>query len=57
MWDGVMCTRLVWLMTGTGGCSCEISTEPSGSIKYWKTIPVLATRDLSSTAQLHGVSY
>jgi hypothetical protein len=36
--------------------SCEFGIEPSGSIKWWETIDVKTTRDLSSSAQLHGVS-
>jgi hypothetical protein len=35
--------------------SCEFGIEPSGSIKCWETIECQTTRDLSSSAQLHGV--
>jgi hypothetical protein len=37
--------------------SCEFGIEPSGSIKCWKLSSVETTRDLSSNAQLQGVSY
>jgi hypothetical protein len=36
--------------------SCEFGIEPSGSIKCGKLSSVQTTRDLSSSAQLHGVS-
>jgi hypothetical protein len=36
--------------------SCEFGIIRSGSIKCWETIECPA-RDLSSSAQLHGVSY
>jgi hypothetical protein len=36
--------------------SCEFGIGPSGSIKCWKVSSVLTTRDLSSSAELHGVS-
>jgi hypothetical protein len=36
--------------------SCEFGIGPSGSIKCWETSSVLTTRDLWSSAQLHGVS-
>jgi hypothetical protein len=36
--------------------SCEFGIEPSRSIKAGKLSSVLTTRDLSSSAQLHGVS-
>jgi hypothetical protein len=36
--------------------SCECGDEPSGSINAGKLSSVQTTRDLSSTAQLHGVS-
>jgi hypothetical protein len=39
--------------------SCEFGIEPSGSIKCWeaKLSSVQTTRDLSSSVQLHRVSY
>jgi hypothetical protein len=37
--------------------SCESGIEPSRSVKAGKVSSVLTTRDLSSSAQLHGVSY
>jgi hypothetical protein len=36
--------------------SCEFRIELSGSIKGGKLSSIQATRDLSSSAQLHGVS-
>jgi hypothetical protein len=39
------------------GSSCEFGIEPSGSINCWETIDSQTTRDLSSSAQLHGVRY
>jgi hypothetical protein len=36
--------------------SCKFGIEPSGSINAGKLSSVLTTRDLSSGAQLHGVS-
>jgi hypothetical protein len=50
-----MGTGLVWLRMGQVGSSCEFGIEPSGSIKCWETIQT--TRDLSSSAQLHGVGW
>jgi hypothetical protein len=38
------------------GSSCECGYEPSGSINAGKLSSVLTTGDLSSSAQLHGVS-
>jgi hypothetical protein len=37
--------------------SCEFGIKPSGSINAGKLSSVLTTGDLSSSAQLHGVSY
>jgi hypothetical protein len=37
--------------------SCEFGIEPSGSIKCWKTIECPSTGDLSSSGELHRVSY
>jgi hypothetical protein len=37
--------------------SCECGHGPSGSINAGKLSGGLTTRDLSSSAQLHGVSY
>jgi hypothetical protein len=37
--------------------SCEFGIEPSGSIKCWELSSIQTTRDVSSSAQLHGVSY
>jgi hypothetical protein len=36
--------------------SCEFGIEPSGAIKCWELSIVQTTRDLSSSAQLHGIS-
>jgi hypothetical protein len=36
--------------------SCEFGNEPSGSINAGKLSSVLTTRELSSSAQLRGVS-
>jgi hypothetical protein len=36
--------------------SCECGTEPLDSINAGKLSSVQTTRDLSSSAQLHGVS-
>jgi hypothetical protein len=36
--------------------SCEFGIEPSGSIKDEKLSSVQTTRNLSSSAQFHGVS-
>jgi hypothetical protein len=36
--------------------SCEFGIEPSGSINAGKLSSVQTARDLSSNAQLHGVS-
>jgi hypothetical protein len=36
--------------------SCEFGIEPWGSMKCWELTSVLTTRDLSSSAQLNGVS-
>jgi hypothetical protein len=51
-WDGVMWTGLVWLRIGIGGVLLWI--------RYWTfglhNCRVQTTRDLSSSAQLHGVS-
>jgi hypothetical protein len=53
-----MWTGLVWLRIGTGGeSSCEFGIQPSVSIKCWETVECPTTRDLWSSAQLHGVSY
>jgi hypothetical protein len=48
---------LDWSGSGWGQVesSCECGIEPLGSIKCWETSSVLTTRDLSSSAQLHGV--
>jgi hypothetical protein len=35
--------------------SCELGIEPSGSINAGKLSSAQTTRDLSSSAQLHGV--
>jgi hypothetical protein len=37
--------------------SCEFDIEPSGSINAGKPSSVQTTRDISSSAQLYGVSY
>jgi hypothetical protein len=37
--------------------SCELGIEPSGSMKCWKLSSGLASSGLSSSAQLHIVSY
>jgi hypothetical protein len=37
--------------------SCEFGIEPSGSINAGKLSNVQSTRDFSSSAQLHRVSY
>jgi hypothetical protein len=37
--------------------SCEFGIEPSGSVKAGKLSSIQTTRDLSSSAQLNGVSY
>jgi hypothetical protein len=37
--------------------SCEFGIEPSGSIKCWELSSAQTTRDLSSSTQLHEVSY
>jgi hypothetical protein len=37
--------------------SCEFGIELTGSIDAGKLSSVQTTRDLSSSAQLHGVSY
>jgi hypothetical protein len=36
--------------------SCKFGIEPSGSINSGNLSSVLPTRDLSSSAQLHGVN-
>jgi hypothetical protein len=36
---------------------CEFGIEPSGSINAGELSSVLTTRDFSSSAQLHRVSY
>jgi hypothetical protein len=36
--------------------SCEFGIEPSGSINCWELSSVQTTTDLSSSAQLYGVS-
>jgi hypothetical protein len=37
--------------------SCEFGIEPSGSMKCWKLSSGLTSGGLSSSAQLHRVSY
>jgi hypothetical protein len=37
--------------------SCEFGIEPTGSMKCWETIEWLTSSGLSSSAQLHIVSY
>jgi hypothetical protein len=49
-------TGLVWLRIGTGGISCELGNEPSGSIKCWELPNGCTTFGLSSGTQLHLVS-
>jgi hypothetical protein len=53
--DLVEVDRVMWSNSGQGQVesSCECDYEPSGSVKCWETIEC-PTRDLSSSAQLHG---
>jgi hypothetical protein len=39
------------------GSSCEFGIEFSGSVKCWETIECPNIGDISSSAQLHKVSY
>jgi hypothetical protein len=50
-------TGLVWLRIGTGGGSCKLGNEPSGSIKCWELSNGCTTCGLPCGTRLHRVSY
>jgi hypothetical protein len=52
-----MWTGLVLLRIGTGGELVEFGIDPSDSMKCWETIEWPNISGLSSSAQLHRVSF